>query len=715
MNTKAPLVVLAVVFASWAQSATYYVDCNASGDGGAGTSTTTAWRTINRVNVFSFSPGDSILFNRGCTWREQLTVPSSGAAGKPITFGAYGSGANPIIKGTDLMTGWVLDSGNVWKKTGVTADVRIVVCDGTIGNMMASKSLCTVDLDYYYDAAGTTLYLYSATDPDTRFTNPGVEVGQRNYGIRILDRQYITIQNLTVDGANHSAVSVEQSGTTSDITVDGCTLINSGRGYWQRGNTAKIRDTTIQNCTVYHNPGDGIGFMSHGGPSTVRKNAVYDNAWNFNVVSPDWPLTGIHIVSTTTRSEQANMTVEYNLVYNNGMHTVGGASPGGIEQRGGIILDTVKDGIVRYNVSHNNYLWGIQVENSETCELYYNISYRNGGDGISIYRENQGNKVYNNVSYANLYGIVVGRGNRTVGGVVNNIIKNNIALGSETAFAQLQARDGGENDGTKGSGNVYEYNCFGAEAMNIIQWGQTNYSTYAAWETAYGGRAYSVESDPKLTNAAGGDFTLQATSPCIDAGADLGPAHSTALMPGSSWPSNVLTGDQYTTGESWEIGAYLFTGGGSPPGTPTPTPTPTPTRTPTPTPTPTTPPTATGTLFYPLTPCRVLDTRTPSGTPILGVGERRIFTVAGTCGVPSGAKAIVSNLTVVGAAAQGELKVIGGHLTATTTSSISFPPSRAKANNAIVQLATDGSGTISVINNSTGTVHFILDVSGYFQ
>jgi len=119
--------------------------------------------------------------------------------------------------------------------------------------------------------------------------------------------------------------------------------------------------------------------------------------------------------------------------------------------------------------------------------------------------------------------------------------------------------------------------------------------------------------------------------------------------------------------------------------------------------------------FHPLPPCRVLDTRTPSGMPILGVGERRIFTVAGTCGVPSGAKAIVSNLTVVGAAADGDLKVVGGHLTATTTSSLSFSPSQARANNAIVQLATDGSGTISVINNSAGTVHFILDVSGYFQ
>jgi hypothetical protein len=122
--------------------------------------------------------------------------------------------------------------------------------------------------------------------------------------------------------------------------------------------------------------------------------------------------------------------------------------------------------------------------------------------------------------------------------------------------------------------------------------------------------------------------------------------------------------------------------------------------------------------LFPITPCRVLDTRNangPLGGPVLAAGSRRVFGVAGKCGVPTGAKVIVSNLTVVGAGAQGELKVIGGHLTATTTSSLSFSPSRARANNAIVQLATDGSGTISVINNSAGTVHFILDVNGYFQ
>jgi len=38
-----------------------------------------------------------------------------------------------------------------------------------------------------------------------------------------------------------------------------------------------------------------------------------------------------------------------------------------------------------------------------------------------------------------------------------------------------------------------------------------------------------------------------------------------------------------------------------------------------------------------------------------------------------------------------------------------------RANNAVVLLATDGTGTIKVKNGSAGVVHFVLDVNGYFQ
>ena len=88
-----------------ARATTYYVAA-AGSDSNSGTSTSTPWQTVAKVNGATFSPGDSILFNRGDVWYgTALAVPSSGSSGSPITFGAYGSGVNPILKGaTNLST-----------------------------------------------------------------------------------------------------------------------------------------------------------------------------------------------------------------------------------------------------------------------------------------------------------------------------------------------------------------------------------------------------------------------------------------------------------------------------------------------------------------------------------------------------------------------------------------------------------------------------------
>jgi hypothetical protein len=81
------------------QGGTYYVS-NVGSDLNDGRTPATAWKTISKVNSTSFNPGNSISFKRGDTWREQLTIPSSGVAGNPITFGAYGQGPQPRIAGT---------------------------------------------------------------------------------------------------------------------------------------------------------------------------------------------------------------------------------------------------------------------------------------------------------------------------------------------------------------------------------------------------------------------------------------------------------------------------------------------------------------------------------------------------------------------------------------------------------------------------------------
>jgi hypothetical protein len=129
------------------------------------------------------------------------------------------------------------------------------------------------------------------------------------------------------------------------------------------------------------------------------------------------------------------------------------------------------------------------------------------------------------------------------------------------------------------------------------------------------------------------------------------------------------------------------------------------------------PPSATD--FYTLAPCRLIDTRNPNGPlggPALSASQVRTFTVVGgSCGVPSGAKAIAVNVTVVTPAAAGNLQIFPGNAFPLGTSSINFKAGEHRANNGTLTLATNGTGTIGVQNASAGSTHFLLDVFGYFQ
>ncbi|MBK6343008.1 MAG: hypothetical protein IPF41_10595 [Flavobacteriales bacterium] len=81
-------------------AATYYLSPTGN-DSNNGTSQSTPWRTIDRANQLSssFQPGDRILFQRGGEYRGKLSILNSGNATAYIEVGAYGTGAQPILKG----------------------------------------------------------------------------------------------------------------------------------------------------------------------------------------------------------------------------------------------------------------------------------------------------------------------------------------------------------------------------------------------------------------------------------------------------------------------------------------------------------------------------------------------------------------------------------------------------------------------------------------
>ena len=152
-----------------ASGASYYVDATNGDDARDGLSEATSWKTIAKVNSSSFAAGDQILFKRGEIWRESLVPPSSGAAGNPIKFDAYGSGEAPTISGSLPLASaaWTLDSGNVWKAT-VTSSSMFWVRFGSIwGNKQTAKANVVAPRDYYF--AANTLYVYSAGNPATYY------------------------------------------------------------------------------------------------------------------------------------------------------------------------------------------------------------------------------------------------------------------------------------------------------------------------------------------------------------------------------------------------------------------------------------------------------------------------------------------------------------------------------------------------------------------
>ena len=97
------VVLISLVFINIVNATDYYVDKTTGNNASDGLTPGTAWQTISKVNAFSFNPGDSILFKKGETWHEKLTVPSSGSAGNPIIFGSYtGSSSETVSEWTQV-------------------------------------------------------------------------------------------------------------------------------------------------------------------------------------------------------------------------------------------------------------------------------------------------------------------------------------------------------------------------------------------------------------------------------------------------------------------------------------------------------------------------------------------------------------------------------------------------------------------------------------
>jgi hypothetical protein len=118
--------------------------------------------------------------------------------------------------------------------------------------------------------------------------------------------------------------------------------------------------------------------------------------------------------------------------------------------------------------------------------------------------------------------------------------------------------------------------------------------------------------------------------------------------------------------------------------------------------------------FYPLTPCRIADTRTataPLGGPGLVAQTTRTFPVQqSTCGVPANAQAYALNFAAVPGSALGFLTAWPTGQPQPLVASLNDPTGTVVANAVVVPAGNSGSVDVFTTDNTD----LVIDINGYF-
>jgi Right handed beta helix region len=301
-------------------SATYFVSSSAGNDALNGTTSSSPWKTLAKVNSKVFQPGDTVRFKRGDTWTKQrLNITSSGKAGQPITFGTYGSGNLPKFDGSYDFSAF----------NGVTINGRVwIVIDG--------------------------LHLY-------RFTKGiWIDNGASN----------ITIKNSRISHTGDECVGIK--GNVNNVTIEvnvihDCGQSRNGEGIYVGTDPSKAggvldrtKNIVIRNNQIYNTGNEAIELKAGTSDCIVQNNSIHD--------VNDFTRGAIHAGLWTNPLTIPNHWIDSNFIFN-----VKGI---GIEIRSGNIQ-------VTRNVVSNARLHAIRIADAEhtrlVAEIHNNTLYKNLG------------------------------------------------------------------------------------------------------------------------------------------------------------------------------------------------------------------------------------------------------------------------------------------------------------------------------------------------
>lgn len=547
----------------------YYVK-NGGNDSYNGLSDAQAWATIGKVNSTSFANDDVINLKRGSTFTDAtLTIDATLFGRSGITVQDYGSGNKPWINGNSVVP--ILINHVLLDITLKNIDVSGTGVYGTRCTINRVNGLLIDGVDCDGHVGSGTYFRCNAinvthVDGDIEIKNCHIQNLYRNTfldSIRSWDKLdahgilfwYPGDENVKLSGTINVhdnyihdvyADCIQLAGVHTTTNIYDNTL---GRFGENALDLKYSRHIEIYNNNIYH---DDFG-LHHGGgyygcavfasgganhwsstykarDNIVRDNYIHDCKWQgIASIGTEGKIYGNYFKNIGTNSIFDRGTEIYNNIFESTIPIANEITyPGTIYEF---------DWSTRYN--------GIMASS---------LRLRNGFQAKNIH-------VYNNTFYISssnhLYGIAV----QADADCTGTVIKNNVIYMARDSAKVFPLRIYDYDDSS--TLPTVQYNELYSVHSNRVKIEETpgNWTLYdsteqAAWRTS--GHKGGLFTNPEFVDPSSGDFTLQSSSPAINAGTYLGNEYKMALDPESSWPDDVKTIDQDSQGDGWEIGAFVY-------------------------------------------------------------------------------------------------------------------------------------------------------------
>ena len=420
------IVILLICFT--ADAKTYYVS-NSGNDNNNGLSTTSPWKTLDKVSSFTgFVAGDAILFNRGEVFYGSIKINNSGSSGNPITFGAYGSGAKPVITGFATVNGWTNLGGNIWESSGAVSSLSTLkmVSINSVNTPVGRYPNSGTYLTFQSHAGSTSITSNSLTGSPNW---AGADVVIRTYRWS-WDKGAITSQ---------SGGQLTYSGGTVDPTSDGW-------GFFIQND---VRTLDAQNEWYYNPSTKKIRVYSGSSPSKVQVASVdvLVNGNNKNYITIDnLAFTGANssaLSSAGTHLTVTNCDISYAGV--DGVQINSTSSYADVEYNN--ISECNNSGVASYGAGENNIIIKYNIIKKSglipgtTQKNFYSYGAINCSGNYSLVQ-------YNQIDSSGYCGILF---NGTNTRILNNFVNNSCIVKDDGGGIYTS---GSQSSGREITGNI---------------------------------------------------------------------------------------------------------------------------------------------------------------------------------------------------------------------------------------------------------------------